>query len=113
MADQPSYPALVASHAGIWLAEAGGEVRRIGRGDAIRRAADTPLILLNAPLTATRLGYPELSGMDLLELFAFVHPARFAVPTAPGLAADHGPRRREGVLPRYSHLRRAPRQATA
>ena len=90
MADQPSYPALVASHAGIWLAEAGGEVRRIGRGDAIRRAADTPLILLNAPLTATRLGYPELSGMDLLELFAFVHPARFAVPTAPGLAKALG-----------------------
>lgn len=49
-------------------------------------AADTPLLLLNAPLVANRLGYPDLSGLDLLELFAFVHPARFCVPTPRGLA---------------------------
>src|SRR3546814_10900897 len=33
-----------------------------------------------------RLGYPELSGLDLLELWAFVHPARFVVPTPKGFA---------------------------
>ena len=49
-------------------------------------AADTPLLLLNAPLVANRLGYPDLSGLDLLELFAFVRPARFCVPTPKGLA---------------------------
>ncbi len=49
-------------------------------------AADTPLLILNAPLLATRLGYPDLSGLDLLELYAFVHPARFVVPTPKGLA---------------------------
>ena len=49
-------------------------------------AADTPVLLLNAPLVASRLGYPDLSGLDLLELFAFVHPARFMVPTPKGLA---------------------------
>ena len=49
-------------------------------------AADTPMLLLNAPLVATRLGYPDLSGLDLLELFAFVFPARFCVPTPKGLA---------------------------
>ncbi len=49
-------------------------------------AADTPLLILNAPLVATRLGYPDLSGLDLLELFAFIHPARFIVPTPKGLA---------------------------
>ncbi|HWK40924.1 MAG TPA: ATP-dependent DNA helicase [Croceibacterium sp.] len=49
-------------------------------------AADTPLLMLNAPLVASRLGYPDLSGLDLLELFAFVHPARFVVPTPKGLA---------------------------
>lgn len=49
-------------------------------------AADTPVLLLNAPLVATRLGYPDLSGLDLLELFAFIHPARFCVPTPKGLA---------------------------
>lgn len=84
------YPALVAGHAGIWVATADGGTRSVGRGDAIRLAADTPTILLNAPLTGSRLGYGELSGLDLLELFAFVHPARFAVPTAAGLAAAVG-----------------------
>lgn len=49
-------------------------------------AADTPVLMLNAPLVANRLGYPDLSGLDLLELFAFVHPARFCVPTPRGLA---------------------------
>ncbi len=49
-------------------------------------AADTPILVLNAPLVANRLGYPDLSGLDLLELFAFVHPARFCVPTPRGLA---------------------------
>lgn len=79
------YPALHASHGGIWIADAEG-TRPIGRGEAIRIAADTPVILLNAPLVGQRLGYPELSGLDLLELFAFLHPARFAVPTPGGLA---------------------------
>lgn len=49
-------------------------------------ASDTPALLINAPLVANRLGYPDLSGLDLLELFAFVHPARFCVPTPRGLA---------------------------
>src|SRR5881398_2195131 len=62
------------------------EVREASRGEAIARAAETPHIILNAPLVGQRLGYPELSGLDLLELFAFVHPARFAVPTAAGLS---------------------------
>lgn len=53
-------------------------------------AADTPVLLLNAPLVANRLGYPDLSGLDLLELFAFVHPARFCVPTPRGLAQALG-----------------------
>jgi ATP-dependent DNA helicase DinG len=80
------YPALHATHAGIWLAHGDGRVEALGRGAAIARAAETPLILLNAPLIGSRLGYPELNGLDLLELFAFVHPARFAVPTPKGMA---------------------------
>jgi ATP-dependent DNA helicase DinG len=79
------YPALHATHGGIWLATPEG-TRGVGRGEAIARTAETPTIMLNAPLVGQRLGYPELSGLDLLELFAFVHPARFAVPTPKGLA---------------------------
>ena len=83
------HPALHASHAGIWIADRTG-TRRIGRGEAIRIVADTPVILMNAPLVGQRLGYAELSGLDLLELFAFLRPARFMVPTAKGLAAAAG-----------------------
>jgi len=83
-------PALHATHAGIWIAQADGEAREAQRGEAIARAAETPHILLNAPLVGQRLGYPEISGLDLLELFAFIHPARFAVPTPAGLSRALG-----------------------
>ena len=83
-------PALYATHAGIWIARGDGEVREASRGEAIARAAETPHIILNAPLIGQRLGYPELSGLDLLELFAFIHPARFAVPTVAGLCRAVG-----------------------
>ena len=83
------YPALYASHGGIWIATDEG-TRSVGRGEAVRIAADTPVILLNAPLAAQRLGYAELSGLDLLELFAFLRPARFMVPTPRGVARTLG-----------------------
>ncbi|MDF2493662.1 ATP-dependent DNA helicase [Sphingomonas sp.] len=79
------YPALHASHTGIWIANEEG-VRGVSRGEAIRAAADTPMILMNAPLVGQRLGYADLSGLDVLELFAFLRPARFMVPTPKGLA---------------------------
>ena len=83
-------PALHATHAGIWIADASGEMREAGRGEAIARVAETPHIILNAPLVGQRLGYGELSGLDLLELFALIHPARFAVPTPAGLSRALG-----------------------
>ncbi len=87
MADPLAFPALHASHGGIWVSQ-GQQTRQVARGEAIRLATDTPLLLLNAPLVAQRLGYAELSGLDVLELFAFLHPARFMVPTARGLARE-------------------------
>ena len=85
------YPSLYATHGGVWTA--GGpsrEARAIDRGEAIARAAESPMVMINVPLIGQRLGYPELSGLDLLELFAFVHPARFAVPTPKGIAEALG-----------------------
>jgi ATP-dependent DNA helicase DinG len=84
-------PALHATHAGIWIAgRAEDAAREASRGEAIARAAETPHIILNAPLVGQRLGYPEVSGLDLLELFAFVHPAKFAVPTVAGMCRAVG-----------------------
>ncbi|WP_019052966.1 ATP-dependent DNA helicase [Sphingobium xenophagum] len=89
MIDPASLPALHASHGGIWLRE-GGRTQGLAKGQAIGRAAETPVLLLNAPLTGQRLGYPDLNGLDLLELWAFLHPARFLVPTPKGLAQALG-----------------------
>jgi len=86
MPEPLALPALHASHSGCWLRDQHGATKGLGKGEAIMAAADTPLLMLNAPLVATRLGYPDLSGLDLLELFAFIHPARFMVPTPKGLA---------------------------
>ncbi|RIV87529.1 ATP-dependent DNA helicase [Aurantiacibacter zhengii] len=85
-AEDVPLPSLHASHAGSWLCGTDGTVRGASKGEAVMAAADTPHLILNAPLVATRLGYPDLSGLDLLELFAFVHPAVFCVPTPKGLA---------------------------
>lgn len=80
------YPALHASHGGIWICDTDGTSRSVGKGEAVGCVAETPHVLLNAPLMGQRLGYPDLSGLDLLELFAFIHPAQFMVPTAAGLS---------------------------
>jgi ATP-dependent DNA helicase DinG len=89
MADQfPALARVKALHAGldgVWLAD-GDSVQPITRGAALRLAADEPVILLNAPLTGARIGTADLTGLDLLELFALVRPARFCVPTPAGLA---------------------------
>lgn len=93
-------PAIHASHVGIWIADTSGRIQQVGRAEAMAAVAATPHILLGATLTGDRLGYPELSGLDLLELFAFLFPARFAVPTPAGIAAALGlsvPAREEDI----------------
>ncbi|MGB7405927.1 MAG: ATP-dependent DNA helicase, partial [Pacificimonas sp.] len=79
-------PALAAALDGLFVANEAG-IRRVDRSEAVRLVTSTPTIVVNAPVVGAKLGYAELSGLDLLELFAFVHPAEFAVPTVSGLAA--------------------------
>ena len=81
--------ALHISHAGAWLCE-DGEVTPVDRQEAKARALSSPLLIVNTPMVGARLGYADLSGFDLLELFAFVHPARFAIPSPAGLAGALG-----------------------
>ena len=44
-------------------------------------------VLVNRVLAARRLGLPALLAYDVLELFAFIRPARYCLPTIGGLAA--------------------------
>jgi ATP-dependent DNA helicase DinG len=64
-----------------------GELLDLSAAEAasmLRKAS--PPMLVHAPATLRRLGLRSLPALDLLELFAFVHPARAAAPTPLGLA---------------------------
>lgn len=57
-----------------------GEVLRV---DTLKDGAH--ILCVHAPYTAARAGLPAMPQWDVLELFAFVNPATFCVPTITGL----------------------------
>ena len=86
----PAAPALVAGIAeAAWLSPE-GEIALLPFAEAARRARETPPFLCHARATARRLGVLPFPALDLLELHAFVRPARFCLPTPRGLAAALG-----------------------
>jgi ATP-dependent DNA helicase DinG len=68
--------------------------RKIGRGAAEGVFTTGPVMVAHASLTARRLGVAPPSRspdiLDVLELFAFVRPARFCAPSPSGLALAMG-----------------------
>src|SRR5258707_13391921 len=87
----PAAPALVAGVAeAAWLSP-DGEIALLSLAEAARRARDTPPFLCHARATARRLGVHVFPAFDLLELYAFVRPAHFCLPTPRGLAGALGP----------------------
>ncbi len=85
-------PVLVAGAAGaIWRAP-DGRLEGLDRGEArLRLEAGACPLLCHAVAVARRLdARPALPAFDVLELFAFVRPARFCVPTPRGLAQALG-----------------------
>ena len=75
-----------ASPAGaVWRA-GDGSVERIAPAQAALRAHEAQPVLCHARALARRLGVDSVAGLDVLELFAFVHPASFCLPTPRGLA---------------------------
>jgi ATP-dependent DNA helicase DinG len=106
----PEAPALVAgSRHAAWLTPDGEVDLLEPRAVAARLRDETP-ILCHAPATFRRLGLDRAPAFDLLELFAFVRPGRFCVPTPRGLAEALGldlPRGLEGeALSLFSSARR-------
>ena len=86
----PEAPVLAAGFAGAAWLDLSGEVTLLAPADAARRVASSKAVLCHGPATARRLGIERFAGYDLLELFAFVRPARFCLPTARGLAEALG-----------------------
>lgn len=93
----PAAPALVAGVTqAAWLSS-DGEITLLPFAEAARQARETPPFLCHARATARRMGVLPFPALDLLELYAFVRPARFCLPTPRGLAMalglsppDHG-----------------------
>lgn len=83
----PETPVLVAAlSAAAWLTT-DGEIEEISLKTAARRIGKPPgPLLCHGPATARRIGIEPFPCFDILELFAFVRPAEFCVPTPRGLA---------------------------
>ncbi|MCH9020210.1 MAG: ATP-dependent DNA helicase, partial [Proteobacteria bacterium] len=107
-------PALVAGARGaVWLG-ADGVVEALDHAAAVERAqAGPPPVVCHAPATARKLKGPPFAVLDALELFAFVRPAVFCLPTPRGLAAVLGLADPKGLKAEAETLRAAARTLLA
>src|SRR5258708_1025354 len=78
-----NWPSLVATARGALWRGGDGTIERLSAADAAMRAAASVPLVCHAPAVAARLGLQDLPARDLLELFAFVRPAKFCLPTLP------------------------------
>ena len=74
----------------IWVGQ-DGDIQRLTTASVRQRLDHRPVFFCHRKWTAGRLGIESsglggLEGLDLLELFAFVRPAQFGLPTARGIA---------------------------
>ncbi|MEM9469441.1 MAG: ATP-dependent DNA helicase [Pseudomonadota bacterium] len=86
----PSVLALWADTKQAYILTPDGEVKTLSHEKATLYINKNPVLACHLPYTAQRLGVDDLYGFDILELFTFVHPARFTVPTPVGLAKALG-----------------------
>jgi ATP-dependent DNA helicase DinG len=95
----PRVPALVAGFREVFWLSPEGEIEALSPEEARARldpvqGGETPMVC-HARAVARRLDIPSrdwagFAAFDLLELFAFVRPAQFCVPTPRGLAEALG-----------------------
>ncbi|MEQ8389148.1 MAG: ATP-dependent DNA helicase [Alphaproteobacteria bacterium] len=88
--DPATLPVLIAGfQAATWLT-GDGETADLSPTEATRYARATAPLLCHGLATARRIGADPFPAYDLLELFAFVRPAHFTVPTPAGVAEAVG-----------------------
>jgi ATP-dependent DNA helicase DinG len=86
----PRAPVLVAGFREVLWLTPDGEIETLAPAEARSRVEHETPMLCHAQATARRLDMPVFPALDLLELYAFVRPARFCVPTPRGLAEALG-----------------------
>ncbi len=62
-----------------------GELEDISHDEAAERVSRKAHVMINMPVVARRLGLGPIRAYDTLELYAYVRPARFCLPTIGGL----------------------------
>ncbi len=82
----PDVPVVAADWSQAAVLDRGGEISTGPVAAIGRRLATARPMLCHGPATAARLKIETLPACDVLELFAFVHPASFCLPTIAGLA---------------------------
>src|SRR5947208_641573 len=86
----PRAAALVAGFREILWLSPEGEIEALSPAEARARLEGETAMVCHARAVARRLDLAGFAALDLLELFAFVRPAQFCVPTPRGLAAALG-----------------------
>ncbi|HPF78215.1 MAG TPA: ATP-dependent DNA helicase [Alphaproteobacteria bacterium] len=86
----PDVPALCANARQAAIMSSDGEIRIVDHETAKQIIHKKPVLVCHAPYTCRQLGAEDILGFDILELFAFVHPAKFCVPTPFGVAKALG-----------------------
>ncbi|MEI6986839.1 MAG: ATP-dependent DNA helicase [Rhodospirillaceae bacterium] len=86
----PDILAVVAGPRQVVVVSAHGEFETLEIDTAGRWLGGTTMLVCHAPVLTRRLGLPRLDAFDVLELYAFVRPAGFCLPTPRGLARALG-----------------------
>ncbi len=82
----PAAPVLALDGHRLFCLTPEGELKNLNAAEAQLLVRGQMPIVCDAPRMAARLGLPPFQAYDVLELFAFIHPGRFAAPTPKGLA---------------------------
>lgn len=83
----PDAPALVAGIKTVAWLSADGEIKTLGKAESIEQLhPNKPPIICHSKRFFSRLGVKPFPVYDVLELYAFVRPAQFTLPTPRGVA---------------------------
>lgn len=82
----PAIPVVAVNGSRCAILMPDGEIKIMSHTQAQMIVKKQPVICCHAPFVRARLKIDNMFAYDVLELFAFVHPAKFCVPTPAGLA---------------------------
>ena len=87
----PDIPALYVNARSAYMLTADGELKTLSHDQAAALIHKKPALVCHAPFCRAKLGNDvQFAAFDVLELFAFVHPATFSTPTVNGLCKTLG-----------------------